>query len=109
MSEFGYFDYAKLIEQQQLAWAAGEPMPFVAEALGSMANPAPHALLKVATAKDTPEKYAEAYRYAFARDFAHRHRTGSSFLLKAGFTGTALPAAIRASRENVTPENTSTA
>lgn len=102
MADYGYFDYVKDVEAQQLDWASGaSPLPFVAERQDSLTNPAPNSLGKVASSKTPREKYEAAYKYAFARDFIHRHRTGSSFLLKAGFTGTALPAAIRASVEDV--------
>lgn len=101
MDDYGYFDYVKDVEAQQLDWAAGaNPIPFVGERQETLSNPAPTAIGDVFSAKTAAEKYAAAYKYAFARDFIHRHRTGSSFLLKAGFTGTALPAAIRVSVED---------
>lgn len=102
MADYGYLDYVKDVETQQLDWASGaSPLPFVAERQDSLTNPAPDSLGKVASSKTPREKYDAAYKYAFARDFIHRHRTGSSFLLKAGFTGTALPSAIRVSADNV--------
>lgn len=96
MSEYGYFDYARDVEAQQVEWASGGTIPFVAEKFSSLRLPDPAALGSLASAKSTAEKYQAAYRYAFTRDFAHRHRTGSSFLLRTGAVGSVLPAAIRA-------------
>lgn len=96
MADYGYFDYAVDARENMLAWAAGAPIPFVAETVSTtLTVPSLGSLAEVKAAGNAKEKYTAAYKYAFARDFAHRHRTGSSFLLKAGFAGTALPAAVR--------------
>lgn len=96
MADYGYFDYAADIAAQQVDWASGSaPLPFVAETVGSMMPPSLSSLGKVMGADSRADKYKAAYEYAFARDFAHRHRRGAAFLLKSGFTGIALPSAIR--------------
>lgn len=100
MADYGYFDYAADTENQQLDWASGSaPIPFASETNGSMVPPSLTAVARMTTATTSKERHTLAYQYAFCRDFAHRYRKGSSFLLKAGFTGTALPAAIRVKME----------
>ena len=97
MADYSYYeDYPKASEQHLLDWAVGKKgIPFIAEELGSLQVPSQGSLGEVKAAQNPQDKYKAAYKYAFARDFAHRYRTGSAFLLKAGFAGTSLPANVR--------------